>query len=83
MIRPPSLGKAVGGPAGQLPEIVAQRLGQMSVDQREAAAIDRLLQPGDQAATIRIATDVGQPLLAWLANLFLVNSAQSQPSVLT
>ena len=49
----------------------------IGVDQREAAAIDRLLKRGDQAAAILVAADVGQPLLAWLANFFFVNSAQS------
>ena len=42
----------------------------ISVDQRKAAAIDGLLKLGDQAAAILVATDVGQPLLAWLANFF-------------
>ena len=49
----------------------------IGVDQREAAAIDGLRKRGDQAAAILIAADIGQPLLAWLANFFLVNSAQS------
>ena len=49
----------------------------VGVDQREAAAIDRLLKPPDQTAAILVATDVGQPLLARLANFFLVSSGQS------
>ncbi len=49
----------------------------VGVDQREAAAIDGLLKLGDQAAAILVTADVGQPLLAWLANFFFVNSAQS------
>ena len=47
------------------------------VDDREAAAIDRLFQRRDQAAAILITADVGQAFLAWLANFFLVNNAQS------
>jgi len=49
----------------------------IGVDQCEATAIDWLLQSGDQAATICIATDIGQPLLTWLAYFFLVNNGQS------
>ena len=49
----------------------------VGIDEREAAAIDRLLKPGDQAAAVLVATDVGQPLLAWLANFFFVSSGQS------
>ncbi len=36
-----------------------------------------LRQRGDQAATILVAADVGQPLLAWLADFFFVNNGQS------
>ena len=49
----------------------------IGVDERKATAIDRLFECGDQAATILVAADVGQPLLAWLADFFLVNSAHS------
>ena len=49
----------------------------VGVNQREAGAIDWLLKSGDQAAAIFVTTDVGQPLPAWLANFFFVNSAQS------
>ena len=49
----------------------------VGVNQREATAIDRPLKLGDQAAAIFVATDVGQPLLAWLANFFFVNNGQS------
>ena len=49
----------------------------IGIDQREAAAIDRFFERGNQAAAIFVAADIGQPLLAWLANFFLVNSAQS------
>ncbi len=49
----------------------------VGVDERETAAVDGLLQGGDQAAAIRIAADVGQPLLTWLADFLFVNSGQS------
>ena len=49
----------------------------IGIDQREAAAIDRFFKRGNQAAAIFIATDVGQPLLTWLADFFLVSSRQS------
>ena len=55
----------------------------VGVDQREAGAIDGFLQGGDQAATITIATDIGEPFLAGAADFFLVNSAHSEPSVWT
>ena len=43
----------------------------------ETAAIDGLFQGGDQAAAVLVATDIGQPLPAWLAHFFLVNRGQS------
>ncbi len=49
----------------------------IGVDQREAAAIDRLLESGDQAAAILVATNVRQTLLTWLADFFLVNNGHS------
>jgi hypothetical protein len=49
----------------------------IGVDQRKATAIDRLFKRRDQAATIRVAANVGQAFLTWLANFFLVNSGQS------
>ena len=49
----------------------------VGIDQREAGAIDRFFKRGDQAAAIFVATDIGQPLLAWFADFFLVNSGQS------
>lgn len=49
----------------------------IGVDERKATAINRLFERGDQATTILVATDVGQSLLAWLADFFLVKSAQS------
>ena len=49
----------------------------IGVDERETAAIDGLFQGGDQAAAVLVTADVGQPLLAWLADFFLVNRGQS------
>ena len=49
----------------------------IGVAQREASAIDRLLEPGDQAAAILVATNVRQALLTRLADFFLVNNGQS------
>ena len=49
----------------------------VGVDERETAAVDGLVQGGDQAAAIGIAADVGQPLLTRLADFFFVNSGQS------
>ena len=49
----------------------------VGVDQREAAAIDGFLERGDQAAAIVVAADVGETLLARLADFFLVNSGHS------
>ena len=49
----------------------------VGVDQREASAIDRLLEPGDQAAAILVATNVRQTLLTRLADFFLVNNGHS------
>jgi hypothetical protein len=40
------------------------------IDERKATAIDGLLQGGDQAAAVLVAADVGQSLLAWLADFF-------------
>ena len=71
---------------GQRPEVAfvgaesLDRLGDshsVEIGKRETTTIDGLMQRADQAAAILVATDVGQPLLAWLANFFLVNSAQS------
>jgi len=65
----------VDGRDGQLDRLSdAQAVG---VDQREAGAIDGFLQRGDQAAAVVVAADVGEPLLAWAADFFLVNSAHS------
>ena len=65
----------VDGRDGQLDRLSdAQSVG---VDQREATAIDRFLQRGDQAAAIVIATDIREPFLAWAADFFFVNSAHS------
>ena len=49
----------------------------VGIDEREAAAIDGLCKRGDQAAAVRIAADVGQPLLKRLADFFFVNSGHS------
>jgi hypothetical protein len=49
----------------------------VSVDDREASPIQGHLERGDQAATIGVAADVGQPLLARLADSFFVNRGQS------
>jgi hypothetical protein len=49
----------------------------VSVNEREAGPIQGHLERGDQAAAIRVTADVGQPLLAWLADFFLVNRGQS------
>jgi len=49
----------------------------VGIDERETAAIDGLFQRSDQAAAVLIAADVGQPLLAWLAYFFFVNSGHS------
>ena len=49
----------------------------IGVDEHKATAIDRLFECGDQAATILVAADVGQPLLAWLADFFLVSRGHS------
>ena len=47
------------------------------VDEREAGPIQGHLQRGDQAAAIGVTADVGQPLLARLADSFFVNRGQS------
>ena len=47
------------------------------VDQGETATVDRLLDRGDQAAAVRIASDVGQAFAVGLADFFLVSSGQS------
>ena len=49
----------------------------IGVDERETAAIDGLFECADQAAAVLVTADVGQPLPAWLADFFLVNSGQS------
>jgi len=49
----------------------------IGVDPREATAIDGLLEPGDQAAAIVVATNVRQTLLTRLADFFLVNNGHS------
>jgi hypothetical protein len=46
----------------------------VGVNEREAAAINRVLQRGNQTPTIVIGADVGEPDVAWLAYFFLVNS---------
>jgi len=55
----------------------------VSVDEGEAGPIQGHLQRGDQAAAIRVTADLGQPLPAWLADFFFVNSGQPQSSVWT
>ena len=49
----------------------------IGIDERETTAIDGLFQCGDQATAVLVATDIGQPLPAWLADFFLVNRGQS------
>jgi hypothetical protein len=49
----------------------------LSVDDREAGPIQGHWERGDQAAAIGVTADVGQPLLAWLADSFFVNRGQS------
>lgn len=49
----------------------------IGIHQREAAAINGLLQGPDQAAAIGIGADVRQPLAPGLANFFFVNNGQS------
>ena len=49
----------------------------IGVDEHKATAIDRLFECGDQAATILVAADIGQPLLAWLADFFLDSRGHS------
>ena len=49
----------------------------VGVNEREAAAVNGLLQCGDQAATIVVGADVGQPDVAWLADFFFVNNGHS------
>ena len=46
----------------------------VGVNEREASAINGFVQRGDQAPTVVIAADVGQPEVAWLADFFLVNN---------
>ena len=46
------------------------------VDKREAGPIQGHLKRGDQAAAIGVTADVGQPLLARLADFFFVNRGQ-------
>ena len=48
----------------------------VGVDERETAAIDGLLERGDQAAAVGVAADVGQAFLPRLADFFFVNSSQ-------
>ncbi len=47
------------------------------VDQRETAAVDRVLDRGDQAAAVFVASDVGQAFAKGLADFFFVSSGQS------
>ena len=47
------------------------------VDQGETAAIDGLVDRGDQAAAVLVASDVGQALAKGLANFFFVSNGQS------
>lgn len=49
----------------------------VGVDEREAAAVNGLLQCGDQAATISVGANVGQSDVARLADFFFVNSGHS------
>jgi len=51
----------------------------VGVDQGEASAIDGLSEPGDQAAAIRVATNVRQPFLTRLADFFLSTTAIRSP----
>ncbi|MBN2559783.1 MAG: hypothetical protein JXQ75_02470, partial [Phycisphaerae bacterium] len=47
------------------------------VDQGETAAVDRLLDRGDQAAAVRIASNVGKAFAVGLADFLWVSSGQS------
>jgi len=49
----------------------------IGIDERETAAIDGFFEGGNQVAAVLVTPDVGQPLLAWLADFFLVNRGQS------
>ena len=49
----------------------------VGVDKREACPIQGHLERGDQAAAIGVTADVRQPLLAGLADFFLVDRGQS------
>ena len=49
----------------------------VGVNQREAAAVNGLPQRGDQAATVVVGADVGQPDVAWFADFFFVNNGHS------
>ena len=47
------------------------------IDQREAAAVDRILDRGNQAAAVLVALNVGKTLAIGLPDFFLVSSGQS------
>lgn len=47
------------------------------VDQREAAAVDRAFDRGDQAAAVLVASRIGKAFAIGLADLFFVKSGQS------
>src|SRR6516164_9533105 len=49
----------------------------ISVDDRKTAAKDGLFEGGNQAAAVLVTANVGEPLLAWFADFFLVNRGQS------
>ena len=48
----------------------------VGVDQSKTAAIDRLLQSGNQAAAVLVGADVGQAFAAGRADFFWVNRGQ-------
>ena len=47
------------------------------VDQGETAAVDRLVEGGDQTAAVLVAADVGQALAQGRADFFFVSNGQS------
>ena len=55
-------------------EVVIETAG---VDKSETAAVDGLLDRGDQAAAVRIASNIGKASAVGLADFFLVSSGQS------
>ena len=47
------------------------------IGQGETAAVDRLMDRGDQAAAVRVASNVGKAFAIGLADFFFVSSGQS------